>query len=126
MPRPVHFEIHASDLKAVAEFYGALFGWTFNQFGEFPYMLADTGEGDGIDGAIMARQGPAPEVGAPVMGATIVIGVEDIDAEIARALQLGATEAAAKMAVPGVGWAAYLHDPDGNVFGLFQDDTEAR
>ena len=126
MARPVHFEIHATDLKAAAEFYGTLFGWTFNQYGGFPYMLASTGEGDGIDGAIMARQGPPPGKGSPVMGATIIMEVEDIDAEFSRAIDLGAEPAVDKMAVPGIGWSAYLRDPDGNVFGLFQNDTEAR
>ena len=31
-----------------------------------------------------------------------------------------------KMPVPGMGWSALLRDPDGNVFGLFQEDTEAK
>ena len=126
MARPVHFEIHASDLNAAAEFYGTLFGWTFNQYGEFPYMLADTGEGAGINGALMGRQGPAPGKGAPVMGATVIMEVRDIDAKTTQAVELGAERSVDKMAVPGIGWSAYLRDPDGNVFGLFQNDAEAK
>jgi predicted enzyme related to lactoylglutathione lyase len=31
----------------------------------------------------------------------------------------------AKMPVPGVGWSAYILDPEGNTIGLFQADTNA-
>ncbi len=126
MARPVHFEIHASDLKALTKFYAELFGWKVNQWGDQPYMLVETGDGDGINGAVMQRQGAAPAPGAPVMGATIIMSVDDIDTEFDRALRLGAQEALAKLAVPGMGWAAYLRDPDGNVFGMFQEDPEAK
>lgn len=30
-----------------------------------------------------------------------------------------------KFAIPGMGWTAYLRDPDGNVFGLHQGDGRA-
>jgi len=125
MTRPVHFEIYGSDPEALVAFYGTLFGWTARRWGEEPYWLVGTGEGAGIDGAIAQRSGTAPADDAPVMGATIVMGVKDIDASLVRALDLGATGANTKTAVPGIGWAAHLRDPDGNVFGLFQEDTEA-
>ncbi len=126
MGRPIHFEIHASDPRALTEFYGSLFGWKFSQYGDFPYHLAATGDGPGIDGAIKQRVTPAPTGDAPSTGATIFVGVEDIDAAFSDALKLGAEEAGAKRPVPGVGWSAYLRDPDGNLFGLFQNDTEAK
>ena len=60
------------------------------------------------------------------MGATVIMGVDDLDESCKRALKLGAKPALEKMAVPGMGWAASLRDPDGNVFGLFQEDAEAK
>jgi hypothetical protein len=30
-----------------------------------------------------------------------------------------------KIAVPGVGWLAYCQDPEGNMFGMMQNDTSA-
>ena len=30
------------------------------------------------------------------------------------------------MAIPKVGWLAYAEEPQGNVFGLMQPDTNAR
>jgi predicted enzyme related to lactoylglutathione lyase len=29
------------------------------------------------------------------------------------------------MAIPGVGWLAYCIDPDGNTFGIMQNDPKA-
>jgi len=126
MARPVHFEIHASDLKAAADFYSNLFGWKLDQYGDYPYLLVDSGEGPGINGAIMQRQGPAPAEDAAVTGATIIMSVDDIDASTLLGLELGGSAPTPKQAVPGIGWSAYLKDPDGNLFGLFQDDTEAK
>ena len=126
MGRPMHFEIHATDPGAAARFYTELFGWTANTWADVPYRLLDTGAGPGINGAIIQRRGPAPAVGAPVMGAVIVVGVADLDATVARAADLGAAIVVARHPVTGVGWSAYFRDPDENVVGLFQDDVEAR
>lgn len=84
MPRPVHFEIHAGDVARAQEFYGAAFGWSFQDWSEFagmqPYLGVTTDEGQpGIDGAIMQRQGEPPAPGQPVVGAVLTVGVEDYD-----------------------------------------------
>jgi predicted enzyme related to lactoylglutathione lyase len=42
-----------------------------------------------------------------------------------RSVSLGGTLALPKMPIPGVGWLAYVKDPDGNIFGLTQPDTTA-
>jgi hypothetical protein len=121
MNRVVHFEIHADDPAAAATWYADLFGWRTQE--AFPgYVLMMTGEGAGIDGAVMRRMGPAADKGAPVNAFVCTVQVADIDAMIARAHGAGATEALAKMAVPGVGWVAYIHDPYGNILGLHQED----
>ena len=122
----VHFEIHGSDPERLADFYSSLLGWKFQQFGEMPYWSIDTGEGsmsqggpgNGINSGLTQRQGPAPEIGGPVSGCNIVVGVDDVDALFAKGLELGGSEALAPADMQGVGRLAYLHDPDGNVFGL--------
>src|SRR3954454_4248428 len=73
----VEGEIHASEPQRLIDFYAALFGWNFTQFGDMPYLAIDTGDGAigmdtpgrGIKGGLMQRKGPAPERGAPVTGA---------------------------------------------------------
>jgi len=124
----VHFEIHASDPQQLIGFYSSLLGWRFQQFGDQSYWAIDTGEGaignvagrpgHGINGGLTQRRGPRPEVGAPVAGCNLVIGVDDVDGLMRRGLELGGTEAMAAADMPGVGRLGYLLDPDNNVFGL--------
>ncbi|UOE44189.1 VOC family protein [Agromyces larvae] len=136
----VHFEIHASEPQRLIDFYSELLGWRFTRFGETEYWAIDTGEGSvrnageaghGINGGLTRRGAdglPAstgsPEIGAPVNGCNLVIGVDgDIDAVYAKGLALGATEAVALADLEGVGRVGYLLDPDRNVFGLISPVT---
>jgi predicted enzyme related to lactoylglutathione lyase len=126
----VHFEIHASDPQKVIDFYSNLLGWKFQSYGggEQPYWVIETGEGAigntagqpgmGINGGLTQRMGPAPEMGAPVNGCNIVVGVDDVDGLMRRGVELGGTEALPAADWPGIGRGGYLLDPDGNVFGL--------
>jgi uncharacterized protein len=123
--RPVHFEIHASEPERAVEFYRELFGWTFNRWGEEPYWLASTGDGPGFDGAVLPRRGPAPEPGAAVNGFVVTVEVADVDATCRAAEAAGAKLALPRQAVRGVGWLAYLLDPDGNLLGVLQADPAA-
>jgi hypothetical protein len=125
MARVAHFEIHASDPKAALAFYGGLFGWTVAMEMSPDYLLISSGEGPGIDGAIMKRMGPPPAEGQPVNGYVCTLAVSDIDAMGAGVVAAGGVVAVEKMAVAGFGWNAYFKDPDGNIFGLWQDDPAA-
>jgi predicted enzyme related to lactoylglutathione lyase len=126
MPRPVHFEIHATDPAGVVAFYEHVFGWKIERWGEVPYWLITTGDtSPGIDGGLVQRQGPSPAPDAPVTSFVNTIDVTDLDATIAAAMSAGGTMALDKHAVPTVGWLAYLKDPDGNLFGAMQADDTA-
>jgi predicted enzyme related to lactoylglutathione lyase len=124
----VHFEIHGSEPQRLIDFYGELLGWTFSRFGEAPYWSIDTGEGaignvagtagHGINGGLMERRGPKPELGGPVTGCNLVIGVDGVDALMRRGIELGGTEALPAEDYPGVGRVGYLLDPDNNIFGM--------
>ncbi len=130
MGRIVHFEIHATDPERAQAFYAALFGWTFQAWGggEPPYWLITTGpeSAPGINGGLLRRMGPPPTHGQPVNAFMCTVSVDDLDGTVARAVGLGAQVALPKMPVPGVGWLAYIHDPDGNILGLMQNDPGAR
>lgn len=124
----VHFEIHASEPQVLIDFYSQLLGWTFAQWGDVPYWTIETGEGavgntsgtagHGINGGLNGRRGPRPEIGAPVMGCNVVVGVDDVDALMRRGIELGGTEALPAQDMQGVGRVGYLLDPDHNVFGM--------
>ncbi|KGP91770.1 glyoxalase [Pontibacillus chungwhensis BH030062] len=131
MGRLVHFEIHVDDMDRAKGFYGEVFGWTFEDWSEFagmPYMGAVTGGEDkpGINGALMKRQGPAPEPNQPVNGYTCTMGVEDYDAIEAKILKHGGEVALPKYALPGMAWQGYYKDPEGNIFGIHQPDENAK
>jgi predicted enzyme related to lactoylglutathione lyase len=72
------------------------------------------GEIGGINGGMLARQGP---ITAPV----ITIGVDDIDDAVARVEKLGGTVAIGRQPVGEMGWSAYVHDSEGNLIGLWQN-----
>jgi uncharacterized protein len=124
----VHFEIHGSEPQQLVDFYSELLGWHFTQFGDTPYWTIETGEGSignvagtaghGINGGLLQRSGPKPEVGATVVGCNIVVGVDDVDTLMRRGVELGGIEALPAEDMQGVGRVGYLLDPDNNVFGL--------
>jgi predicted enzyme related to lactoylglutathione lyase len=60
-----------------------------------------------------------------VIAYVCTIDVVDLDDSIAKALGLGAVMALAKQAIPGIGWLAYVKDPEGNILGLMQNDAAA-
>jgi predicted enzyme related to lactoylglutathione lyase len=126
MPRPIHFEIHAAEPERARRFYEDVLGWRFQQWGDMPYWLVQTGDGEpGIDGGMVPRRGAEPGPDSPVNAYPLTVGVDDLDAYLAKASQAGATVALPKHAVPGVGWLAYVKDTEGNLLGLMQSDEGA-
>jgi hypothetical protein len=127
--RPVHFEIHASDIPKSIMFYSGLFGWTFQKYpvpGEYYGVITGPDTERGINGGLLQRRGPPPVEGAPVNCWTVTVDVESVDKTLARALELGGTQALPKMSIPHVGYVAYFKDVDGNIVGLHQSDPGAR
>ena len=129
MPRPIHFEIHASDPAATQTFYRTLFGCQFQSWeGSMEYWLVTTGAESrpGINGGLLRRRGPAPADGQAVNAFVCTLDVPDLDATLTALPAAGGTLAVPKMAIPGVGWLAYVKDPDGNLLGVNQPDAAAR
>ena len=69
--------------------------------------------------------GPAPEEGQPVNSFVVTVDVPDCAAYLEKALAAGGSVAVPLSAVPGIGWLAYVKDPDGNILGLMQSDPAA-
>jgi predicted enzyme related to lactoylglutathione lyase len=119
--RVIYFEIPSANPDANRQFYEQVFGWQFQQWGAQDYWFAHTGnDGErGINGAVIRETGPQH----PVIN---TISVEDIDEAVRRITQAGGTVYRSKKAIPTVGWIAFFTDPDDNIFGLLQEDREAR
>ena len=128
MNRVVHFEIHSVNLDLMHKFYSDVFGWQITDLGPKMgnYRTATTGEDTpgarypGINGGLTPRHGPPPEEGQPVNAYVCTIGVDNLDASIEKVKSSGGSTALDKMQVPGVGWLAYMKDPEGNIFGMLQ------
>lgn len=127
MPRPVHFEIHATDPERMAGYYRELFGWTVNKVPNMEYWLVITGPDGtpGINGGLFKRRGPAPVEGQAVNAYVCTVDVADVDASVRAAIKLGGGNVVPRQGIRGVGWLAYCVDPEGNIFGLMQNDPEA-
>ena len=53
------------------------------------------------------------------------VTVDSIDQTVEQGSRLGATVIRPKSPVPKMGWYAVIADPEGNVFGLWQNDENA-
>lgn len=127
MPRVVHFEIHAGEPERAVGFYQKLFGWNFQKWdGPMEYWMVITGSDDqpGINGGLLRRQGEID--GQAVIAYVCTVDVADVDASLQTALDNGAQVALPKMGIPGVGWLVYCKDTEGNIFGMMQNDPNAK
>ncbi len=122
MNRLVHFEYFTQDPERTATFYEQVLGWRSERWGDQPYWLVTTGSDDqpGINGGIGPQTFPTDQ------RVINTVDVDDVDAVVERAKAAGGSVLVEKMPVPGVGWLAYLTDPDGIVFGVMQADEGAR
>ncbi len=128
MARVCHFEIHADDPARAMAFYESALGWSFQKWdGPMPYWMIITGPDSepGINGGLLERPGDSPVLGQSVNSFVCTVTVASVDETFAAALKAGGTVAMPKFPVPGVGWLAYVHDTEGNIFGLMQSDPTA-
>ena len=125
MARVTHFEVHAEQPERAMVFYGRVFGWRFERFGEYDYWTVRTGDpGEpGIDGGLVRRRGAID--GRSVIAFVCTVDVPDVDAAIRNVEEAGGRPVVAKFAVAGTGWLAYAKDPEGNIFGMMQADKNA-
>ena len=120
MAKVVHFEIPFEDSERAATFYRDALGWEVGGTADLPYRLVTAGPAGepGADGALIAR-------GDVHRSPVLVVGVESLDDALARVEAAGGTVVQGRNEIPGVGWSAYVRDPEGNTIGLFEPFTGA-
>lgn len=128
MGRVVHFEIHASEPQTLVDFYTTLLGWRFTAAEGMEYWLIQTGEAGepGIDGGLLRRPQGAPAEGQAMNAFVCTATVDSLDDTLAKAASLDASVAMPKNPITGIGWLAYIRDPDGNTLGLMEMDAQAK
>ena len=106
-------ELHTPAPAEARRFYAALFGWEMKHHAEMDYT--EIKAPGGPEAGLMAV---TPEDAAPQW--VTYVGVGDIDASLARAVELGAKVRTPRTEIPNTGWFAWLDDPTGVRFAIFQ------
>jgi predicted enzyme related to lactoylglutathione lyase len=120
--RVVHFEIPYDDEERARRFYADAFDWQVQGIPGMDYTLVTTGPSgrDGpaepgfVNGGLLGRSD------SPSRAPVVIIAVDDIDATLAVVESLGGKTVVSRRPVGGMGFSAYLEDPEGNVIGLWE------
>jgi predicted enzyme related to lactoylglutathione lyase len=113
---PTWIDLSSSDVDRAQQFYGTVFGWTFESAGP-DYGGYITAAKDGHPVAGLMRNDPqwqSPD------GWTTYFHTADVNATVAKATAAGATTCVEPMEVRDKGWMAMATDPAGAFFGLWQ------
>ena len=107
----VHWAIEAIDPERQKTFYAALFNWTI---GDGPFMQIEAGLGG-------PEPGPAGHIQAGERsGVQLYVQVRDLDASLAKAVELGGQQLTEPFDLPGGPTLAAISDPEGNALMLVQ------
>lgn len=121
-----HFAINADDVDRARRFYERVFDWRFEAWGPPGFFQIRTGaNGDpGIRGALQKRRSLVE--GQPTIGYECSISVADVDAVAAAVVANGGTIVIPRTLIPTVGHLIFFRDPEGNVAGAMQFDSDAQ
>jgi predicted enzyme related to lactoylglutathione lyase len=122
MPRVGHFDIMSENPEKTVEFYSKVFGWTFHKWeGPMEYWLVGTGTDTepGINGGLGRGKPVASDLVLTITGVKL-------DETLAKVQAAGGKVARPRGPIPGVGWYAAIVGPDGNLFGLIEEDPAAK
>jgi len=115
MPNPVvHFEIQSENSEKLHSYYADLFGWHVDASNPMGYGVVDTHAG-GINGGIGGTNGGPARV-------TFNIEVNDMDAYLKKAEELGGKTVMPVTEIPGMVTLALFSDPEGNVVGIVKSN----
>ena len=113
---PTWIDLGIPDLDRAMDFYGALFGWTFDvgpeEYGRYTTCL--------LDGRRAAALAPNPDPSATAFWWNVYLATDDLDATVDRALEAGGAVVGGPFDIPEQGRGALLRDPVGAQFGLWQ------
>jgi predicted enzyme related to lactoylglutathione lyase len=108
----VHIEIPAADLQQAGKFYQDLFGWEVEQMPLMNYATWEAEPGPGGGFSPLSEEVKPNEV-------LFYVNSEDIEADLKKAVALGATVLHEKTEIPQTGWFGVFKDLTGNNVGLY-------
>ncbi|OBF79862.1 hydroxylase [Mycobacterium sp. 852002-51163_SCH5372311] len=113
---PCWIDLMSSNVERAQDFYGAVFGWTFESAGpEYGGYVNAAKDGNPVAG-MMANN---PESQAPD-GWSTYFHTADINVTTAAVTSAGGATCMGVMEVPAKGFMAVATDPSGAMFGLWQ------
>ena len=120
MPQEIHFDIPIDQPERAERFYGQLFGWSMQKVPvpNMEYWVVRAAEGDALGGLIKRT--------APSQSTVNYYTVQSIDTALAKVQELGGQITVPKAPIPHVGYNAQCSDTEGNTFGLWENDHNAR
>ena len=113
-------ELHTSDQNAAKSFYTALFGWQPEDMPMGPNDFYTIFKLQGRDAAAGCSLRPEQRAQSDPSHWTIYIAVENADAAVAKAEQLGGKVLAPAFDVMDAGRMAWVQDPTGAAFCVWQ------
>lgn len=114
MTHPVMwFEVLGTDGGKLRQFYGDLFGWTFDVIPQADYGLVKIGGGRGIPGGVGSAKA------AMRSWVTFYTETPDVAASLAKAQALGGTIVVPRTVMPDVTLGIF-EDPEGHPIGLVE------
>ena len=116
---PIWNEIMTPDIPRATQFYADVLGMGSEAapMGDDTYTVLTNAKGRQIGGAMNPPMADLPPHW------NIYFNVEDVDATVAKAVELGGQVVAPAFDVEGVGRMAVLADPQGAMFNLMAADT---
>ena len=106
-----YIELPSTDNAAMKAFYGEVFGWTFQDWGETYVSTHGSGVEGGFDAASGARK-PSDQ------GALVILYSDDLEATEQAVIKAGGTISVAAYGFPG-GRRFHFEDPSGNELAVW-------
>ena len=124
MSHVAHFSINADDLPRAQKFYSSVFGWKYNAYGPPGFFMIDFGKPVPIEnGSLQQRRELVP--GVRMNGFECTISVADIKKTAAAIEKNGGKIVMQICTLAGIGQLLYFEDPEGNLAGAMQYDSNA-
>ena len=113
-------ELGTNDTPKAGQFYSNLLGWTREEFSGGPIEYTMFRNGDRAAGGMYRI---TPEMGPIPPHWLVYFAVDDCDAKVQKATELGAGVMKPADDIPGIGRFAILTDPQGAAFAIIKLDS---
>ena len=122
---PIWYELMTGDPDASKAFYDNVIGWTIEArpSGPMDYRMIDSGSGGQVGGVMRLTEEMIAGGAKPTW--LFYIGVDDVDASIAKIQAAGGSVLMPAWDIPGIGRLAMVADPQGIPFYIMRGASDA-